>query len=273
VRNCRLVGLLDLDQGNPYVRGKLIGYLNHLIDLGVAGFRFDASKHMWPGDLEAIQAGTKNLREDIFGANQRPFAVHEVIDRGGEAVKCAEYCHIGRYTNFNFGFPISQAARGNENWKHMAYMGPGWGYGNHADNDVLNFIDNHDNQRDGYPATYKEGDAYRLAVSFMLAWTYGYPRVMSSFYFNEKDQGPPNHGAGSGFATRSPSFNPDDTCAGESGWVCEHRWPTIREMARFRSTCAGAPAVEMVIEDNHVAFARQGKGFFAVNGPGWDWTK
>ncbi|VDM68934.1 unnamed protein product [Strongylus vulgaris] len=65
VRNCRLVGLLDLDQSNPHVRGKLIGYLNHLIDLGVAGFRFDASKHMWPADLEEIQEGTKNLREDV----------------------------------------------------------------------------------------------------------------------------------------------------------------------------------------------------------------
>ncbi|CAJ0589641.1 unnamed protein product [Cylicocyclus nassatus] len=233
VRNCRLVGLLDLNQGSPYVRGKLIEFAHK----------------------QTLQ---------IFGANQRPFVVHEVIDRGGESIKCSEYCHIGRYTNFNYGSPISAAARGQANWKDMGYMGPGWGYGNHADNDVLVFIDNHDNQRDGYPATYKEGDTYRLAVAFMLAWTYGYPRVMSSFYFGHKDQGPPGGG---------PWFNGDGTCSRDSGWVCEHRWPTIREMARFRSTCAGAPAVEKVIENNHVAFARQGKGFFAVNGPGWDWTR
>ncbi|VDM70422.1 unnamed protein product [Strongylus vulgaris] len=62
----------------------------------------------------------------------------------------------------------------------------------------------------------------------MLAWTYGYPRVMSSFYFEKTDQGPPNYGVRSGFATRSPSFNPDQTCDPSSGWVCEHRWPTIR---------------------------------------------
>ncbi|KHJ76791.1 hypothetical protein OESDEN_23589, partial [Oesophagostomum dentatum] len=69
VRNCRLVGLLDLDQSKSYVRGKIIGYLNNLIDIGVAGFRFDASKHMWPGDLGAILAGMKNLRQDVSTCN------------------------------------------------------------------------------------------------------------------------------------------------------------------------------------------------------------
>ncbi|KHJ93843.1 hypothetical protein OESDEN_06242 [Oesophagostomum dentatum] len=69
VRNCRLVGLLDLDQSKTYVRGKIIGYLNNLIDIGVAGFRFDASKHMWPEDLGAILDGMKNLRQDVSTCN------------------------------------------------------------------------------------------------------------------------------------------------------------------------------------------------------------
>ncbi|KHJ79706.1 hypothetical protein OESDEN_20639, partial [Oesophagostomum dentatum] len=213
----------------------------------------------------------------IFGNNQRPFVVHEVIDRGGEAIKCAEYTGIGRYgfsyTNFNFGPAVTGAARGQGNWKDMAYLRQGYGYGNHADNDVLNFIDNHDNQRESYPATHKEGDTYRMAVAYMLAWNYGYPRVMSSYYFSKNDQGPPNYGAGSGFATRSPTFNPDATCNPSSGWVCEHRWPTIREMAKFRSTVMGTNVVEVVTEDKRLAFARQGKGFFAVNGNWARWSR
>lgn len=52
VRNCRLVGLIDLNQGKEYVRDKISEYMNHLIDLGVAGFRIDAAKHMWPADLK-----------------------------------------------------------------------------------------------------------------------------------------------------------------------------------------------------------------------------
>lgn len=39
VRNCELVGLHDLNQGSEYVRGKIVDFFNHLVDLGVAGFR------------------------------------------------------------------------------------------------------------------------------------------------------------------------------------------------------------------------------------------
>ena len=55
VRNCYLVSLNDLDGGKDYVRGKIADYVNDMINIGVKGFRVDASKHMWPGDLEAIQ--------------------------------------------------------------------------------------------------------------------------------------------------------------------------------------------------------------------------
>ena len=50
------MGLTDLDGSQSYVQDKISGYFNHLIDLGVAGFRVDAAKHMWPKDLAAIQA-------------------------------------------------------------------------------------------------------------------------------------------------------------------------------------------------------------------------
>ncbi|VDL77251.1 unnamed protein product [Nippostrongylus brasiliensis] len=276
VKNCRLSGLLDLNQGSATVRNKLVAYLDSLIDFGVAGFRCDASKHMWPDDLLVILNMTKDLRADIFGASQRAFAVHEVIDRGGESVKCADYLGVGRYTNFNYGAAVSQAAKGQSDWKVLARLGPGYQYGNNEDHDVLNFIDNHDNQRDSNPyvVTYKDGDKYRLAVSYMLAWPYGYPRVMSSYYFTQHDQGPPNSGSGSGYATTSPTFNSaDQTCNSQSGWVCEHRWPTIREMAKFRSAVQGAAATEIFTDNQRIAFAREGKGFFALNANGNAWSK
>ena len=53
-----------------------------MLDLGVAGFRVDASKHMWPQDLAAIEAGTKDT---IFGG--KPFYMHEVIDQNDGAIK------------------------------------------------------------------------------------------------------------------------------------------------------------------------------------------
>ncbi len=55
VRNCYLVSLNDLDGSKIYVRTKIAEYINDLIAIGVKGFRVDAAKHMWPGDLEAMQ--------------------------------------------------------------------------------------------------------------------------------------------------------------------------------------------------------------------------
>jgi alpha-amylase len=64
VRDCRLGGLTDLATGDEYVRNKISEYMNNLIDIGVAGFRIDAAKHMWPGDLQAIYSKLKNVREE-----------------------------------------------------------------------------------------------------------------------------------------------------------------------------------------------------------------
>ena len=52
VRNCYLVGLNDLAGGKDYVQEKIAGYLQDCVDLGVVGFRIDASKHMWPDDIK-----------------------------------------------------------------------------------------------------------------------------------------------------------------------------------------------------------------------------
>jgi alpha-amylase len=54
VYNCNVGGLPDLDTGSEYVQDKIAGYFNHLLDLGVAGVRIDAAKHIHPGELSAI---------------------------------------------------------------------------------------------------------------------------------------------------------------------------------------------------------------------------
>ena len=66
VRNCYLVSLNDINGGSDYVRGKIADYINDLINIGVKGFRVDASKHMWPGDLEAIQASIEKKFQIFF---------------------------------------------------------------------------------------------------------------------------------------------------------------------------------------------------------------
>ncbi|KFO26902.1 Pancreatic alpha-amylase [Fukomys damarensis] len=103
VRDCRLSGLLDLALGNDYVRSKIADYLNHLIDIGVAGFRLDAAKHVWPGDIKAILDKLHNLNTEWFSEGSRPFIFQEVIDLGGEAITSKEYFENGRVTEFKYG--------------------------------------------------------------------------------------------------------------------------------------------------------------------------
>ncbi|EDL81994.1 rCG28977 [Rattus norvegicus] len=91
VRDCRLSGLLDLALDKDYIRTKVADYMNHLIDIGVAGFRLDASKHMWPGDIKAVLDKLHNLNTKWFSQGSKPFIFQEVIDNGGEAVKGSEY--------------------------------------------------------------------------------------------------------------------------------------------------------------------------------------
>lgn len=78
VRDCRLVGLLDLALEKDYVRSKVAEYLNHLIDIGVAGFRVDASKHMWPGDMKAVLDRLHHLNTTWFPEGSKPFIYQEV---------------------------------------------------------------------------------------------------------------------------------------------------------------------------------------------------
>lgn len=281
VRNCRLSGMPDLYIGSSYVRGKIIEFLNKLVSFGVAGFRFDASKHMWPGDLDLISKGLNNLpTEKGFPAGSRPYIYMEVIDQGGEPIKASEYYFIGDITEFKYGRLLSDCMHKNNQLKWLVNFGEGWGM--MPSGNALVFIDNHDNQRGhgggGSLVTFREPKLYKMAVSFMLAWPYGSARVMSSYYWDQKyvnghDEndwvGPPHD---SNFNIVSPTIKADDSCVGgPNGWVCEHRWRQIYNMAKFRNV-AGATKMNDWWDNgnNQIAFCRGDKGFIAINNEGTD---
>lgn len=78
MRDCRLVSLLDLAHRKEHVRERVASYMNTLVDMGVAGFRVDACKHMWPQDLKAIYSRLHNLNTKWFPEGSRPFIYQEV---------------------------------------------------------------------------------------------------------------------------------------------------------------------------------------------------
>ncbi|XP_055587960.1 alpha-amylase 1-like [Uranotaenia lowii] len=266
VRNCQLVGLPDLDHSLEWVRGRIVDLMNKLVDSGVAGFRVDAVKHMWPQDLKVIYSRVKNLnRSHGFRAGARPFITQEVIDLGGEAVSKNEYTELGTVTEFRFSAEIGKAFRGRNQLKWLRNWGPEWGF--LPSSLALVFVDNHDNQR-GHGAggadilTYKDPKSYKMAIAFMLAHPYGIPRVMSSFAFENSDQGPPQDANGN---LISPSINPDDTCG--NGWVCEHRWREIYGMVGFRNAISSSSPLANWWDNGNqqIAFCRGTKGFIAFN--------
>ncbi|XP_059474343.1 alpha-amylase B-like [Neocloeon triangulifer] len=261
VRDCELVGLKDLAQSTDYVRAKIAEMLNRLIDMGVAGFRIDAAKHMWPGDMQVILDQLHDLNPDHgFNPGSRAFIAQEVIDFGGGVVSHTDYLSLGRITEFRFSQEIGRAFRGLNELKWLVSWGEGWGF--MASGSALAFVDNHDNQRGGGDIlTYKQPKNYKMATAFNLAHTYGTPRIMSSFDFDFSDQGPPADASGN---TVGPGFNADGTCT--NGWVCEHRWRQIYNMVGFKNAVEGETLNDWWDNgSNQIAFCRGNRGFIAFN--------
>nr|AEI58894.1 amylase [Pteria penguin] len=272
VRNCRLVSLVDLRMSKDYVRDKVAGYLNHMIDIGVAGFRVDAAKHMWPGDLRAVFGRLHTLNTKYFPSGTQPFIFQEVIDMGHEAISASEYTSFARVTNFIYGIKLADVFRGNNPAKYLRNWGEAWGMPN--TNDVVVFIDNHDNQRGhgggGGVLTHFEHRAYKMATEFMLAHPYGFTRVMSSYdwprnFQNGEDKnnwyGPPHN---SDMSIKGRSLRSDKSC--DNGWTCEHKWRQIYNMVAFRNVVMGTTINNWWDNGNKaIAFSRGNKGFIVIN--------
>ncbi|QTH72163.1 alpha-amylase [Pseudoalteromonas xiamenensis] len=249
VQNCELVSLPDLNTGSSYVQGKLAGYLNDLISVGVAGFRLDASKHMAASDIASV----------LSQVNGAPLVFQEVIDQGGEAVSASEYFGNGLVTEFKYTTKLGETFKsGKLAW--LSNFGEAWGM--MPSYKAVVFVDNHDNQRGhggaGNVVTYQDGALYDLANVFMLAYPYGYPKVMSSFdYHHDTDAGGPTYPVHDG-----ANLN----CFGD-GWQCEHRHQKISGAVDFRNNTNDVWQISNWWDNgnNQIAFSRGASGFVAIN--------
>ncbi|MDH6543325.1 carbohydrate-binding module family 20 domain-containing protein [Streptomyces sp. SPB4] len=240
VQNCELVQLADLDTGEEYVRGRIAGYLNDLLSLGVDGFRIDAAKHMPAADLAAIKSrltdpGVYWKQEAIYGA--------------GEAVQPTEYLGNGDVQEFRYARDLKRVFQ-SENLAYLKNFGEAWGYMPSGRAGV--FVDNHDTERGGDTLSYKDGSAYTLASVFMLAWPYGSPDVHSGYEWTDKDAGPPNGGT-------------VNSCYAD-GWKCQHAWREISSMVGFRNAARGQAVTDWWDDGgDRIAFGRGAKAYVAIN--------
>ena len=250
----RLVGLLDLDTSKQRVREILGKYFAHLLELGVAGFRIDAVKHISPTDMAAIKAeaakASGKSANDIWW-------MQETIGDPSEAPEIQPKRHLGEgdVNEFQYSYRLKNDFYGSiSNLKNITN-------GLVKSDKASIFVTNWDTPRENYvrTLTYKDGPRYELANAFMLGYPYGNPNIYSGYRFDakNKDDGAPN---------ATDTYVPEVTCGANSKWQCTQRWTSIRGMIGFFNAVNGAQVTNWQESDNNnIAFSREGKGFLAIN--------
>ena len=250
---CDLFGLPDLKTAKDGVRRKIAGYLNSLIELGVAGFRIDAATHIPASDLQGIFSYVQVPRGQkllvLFELNyeeQDYLSPYLSIERTDIETRYIDFFHysgaIGRAYRRHKNKPIfKQMEKIHESFRQRE---KGSFYERHS----MPLIANHDTERrtekiDGqdrpntYLLRYQIRDLYKLAHIYMLALDWGLPQIFSGFKFNETSR--------DGREGDMPSEGPYDHTGqvkpdGQNAWQMFHRLPFIKSMLIFRHHVAGS---------------------------------
>ena len=254
VWNRRLVGLLDLDTSKQNVRETLGKYFAHLLELGVAGFRIDAVKHISPTDMAAIKA--EAAKQSGKNADEI-WWMQETIGDPSEAkgIQPDQHLNEGEVNEFQYSYRLKSDFYGSiSNLKNITD-------GLVPSDKASIFVTNWDTPRENYvrTLTYKDGPRYELANAFMLGYPYGNPNIYSGYRFADghKDDGAPN---------ATDTSVPDVNCSPKTGWQCTQRWTSIRGMIGFFNAVNGAQVTNWQESDNNnIAFSREKKGFLAIN--------
>uniref|UniRef100_A0A3B1IPC1 alpha-amylase n=1 Tax=Astyanax mexicanus TaxID=7994 RepID=A0A3B1IPC1_ASTMX len=174
--------------------------MNALIDMGVAGFRVDACKHMGLGELSAVYGRLNNSTPQWFSVVQT-LHLPRGYDLGGEPIhslwRQAGKPSMRKWNGESLHYP--------KPWSWRASIVTFW-------------------------------DALQDAVALMLAHPYGVTRVMSSFRWTVTIQRRMDHRSYGDGTNQAVPINADSTCG--DGWVCEHRWRQI-SMVIFRNVVGG----------------------------------
>ncbi|MGW1561582.1 carbohydrate-binding module family 20 domain-containing protein [Streptomyces sp. NPDC002144] len=243
VQNCELLGLPDLRTGSDHVRTGIADYLNSQLALGVDGFRVDAAKHIPEADLAAIESKLTNTT-----SGTAPYVFQEVYP--GSTPQPADYYASGDVLDFTYASKLKSAFQGNvSDLASIESSGilPAAG--------SVSFVTNHDTERNGLHLSYKDGDTYKLANLFQLAYKWSTPTVYASWEWTQSDQAPPN---ASGFVTNTD-------CASGS-WYCLDRDTAVVGMVAWHNAADKAAVSNWQTKSSTViGFGRSGAGFFALN--------
>ncbi|RDI66716.1 alpha-amylase [Nocardia pseudobrasiliensis] len=239
--HCQTLNASDLATENDRVRDRIAGYLNDLLSLGIDGFRVDSAKYIAPEDLSAIEARLS-----------RPAYVYqEVVYSWNEQVRPEEYLATGDVMDLRYAGTLSAIFRHG----HLAQLRD-FGSALPSAGSVV-FVANHDTERNGSTLTYADPERYTLANAFLLAWTYGHPKVLSDYAFDAYDEPSPS----------DPLGRTTDAVCGDGHWLCEHAWPGIGGMVGFHQRVRDEPVVDWTDDSGDlIAFGRGSAGYIVLNG-------
>ncbi|MCS6838124.1 MAG: alpha-amylase family glycosyl hydrolase [Bdellovibrionaceae bacterium] len=248
---CQLLNLADLATGSEQVRTRLRQEMERLSEMGVAGFRIDAAKHIPTQDIRAITSGL----------SKKPYIFQELIISPGDPVTYAEYAPNGDMTFFAFPYLVGKSFKDRE--LELLTRLPSIAIPSDL---AIVFIDNHDLQRmedRSWLVSYqRDGLLFRWAQVFLLTYPYGYPFLLSGYFFQNFDEGPPLEGTG---FIKEVVFKRDGSC--EIPWSCEHRLPEIPFLVYFRNKLDSQFYVSRMIfhEKNQLIFQRGNNNLVAFN--------
>ncbi|GFR91377.1 LOW QUALITY PROTEIN: alpha-amylase [Elysia marginata] len=263
MQDCWALRYPDLDQSKPHVRDQIVKLLNKFVSMEVAGFFLANSLHIDPKDLQVIFDQVHDVK---FGG--RPFVTYEMVNTVPSSIDPRWFYPIGRVTDFSMSEVLGKAILEKDLSglcllldSSTVLISRDYATVLPAEQAVV-FVDNVDYQRGMSPpwvkvVTYKEPHLYELALSFVFASGYGIPRVMSSYNFTKPSQGPPTDDEGNILGvTQSAGHD----C--ENGWICEHRFPNVKDMVKFSSTFRHQRINNCKAEKTKVSFSRGEEGHF-----------
>ncbi|WP_431921185.1 carbohydrate-binding module family 20 domain-containing protein [Nonomuraea jabiensis] len=251
VVSCELLSLADLYTEKDYVRGKIAGYLNDLVGLGVDGFRVDAVKHIKKADFANILSRVSNTTAE----NKRPYVAQEIFDgASNDALKARAFIGNGDVLDFSYAKGIKAQFQGSIS--NLANIG-GWNLDAPSAN-VFAMVTNHDLERDGVTLSYKNGSDYTLANYFVLAYPHGKPSVYDSFPWTNRHQSPPANSGG---------FVTDTSCG---AWNCLSQTQGIKGMVGWANAAKSVKSVSdfKVVNNNVIGFRRGDRAWIGINDSG-----
>ncbi len=253
VRKCELSSLADLRTETTYVRNTLANYLNKLIRYGVSGFRVDAAKHIGQPDLAAIES---RLHNTVDGT--RPYIALEVFGGGPGILSPFAFTGVGSVLGLDADVQLKNAFKSypvDATGSIATLKDFGVSSGLVPGNKTLDFVQNHDTERNGDALSYKDGATNIIANEFLLAYGYGRPEVYSSFMWTTSDDSPPSDANG---------LITDTNCS--SGWACVDRDHGVSAMVGFHNYVGSAPLANWHDDgQNLIAFSRGNRGWIAIN--------